>query len=87
MNGVRVDVSVKKDNSSGVLEYGKGEALEKKREYKEFNLYLDSIHLRIMKIQRELEIEDVSVSASSVLDRFLGKDAPYSVLCLRFPRA
>ena len=39
----------------------KGKALEKKREYKELNLYLDSIRLRIMKIQRELEIEEVSV--------------------------
>ena len=29
-----------------------------------------------MKIQRELEIEKVSVSANSVLDRFQGKDAP-----------
>ena len=29
-----------------------------------------------MKIQRELEIEGVAVSAGSVLDRFWGKDAP-----------
>lgn len=84
VNGVRVDASVKKTILPEFWSAAKGKALEKKREYKELNLYLDSIRLRIMKIQRELEIEEVSVSANSVLDRFLGKDAPYNVLCLRF---
>ena len=76
MNGVRVDASVKKTILPEFWSAAKGKALEKKREYKELNLYLDSIRLRIMKIQRELEIEEVSVSANSVLDRFQGKDAP-----------
>ena len=76
VNGVRVDASVKKTILPEFWSVAKGKALEKKREYKELNLYLDSIRLRIMKIQRELEIEGVAVSAGSVLDRFLGKDAP-----------
>ena len=76
VNGVRVDASVKKTILPEFWSAAKGKALEKKREYKELNLYLDSIRLRIMKIQRELEIEEVSVSANSVLDRFQGKDAP-----------
>ena len=76
VNGVRVDASVKKTILPEFWSAAKGKALEKKREYKELNLYLDSIRLRIMKIQRELEIEKVSVSANSVLDRFQGKDAP-----------
>ena len=76
VNGVRVDASVKKTILPEFWSVAKGKALEKKREYKELNLYLDSIRLRIMKIQRELEIEEVSVSANSVLDRFQGKDAP-----------
>lgn len=76
VNGVRVDASVKKTILPEFWSVAKGKALEKKREYKELNLYLDSIRLRIMKIQRELEIEGVAVSAGSVLDRFLGKNAP-----------
>ena len=56
MNGVRVDASVKKTILPEFWSVAKGKALEKKREYKELNLYLDSIRLRIMKIQRELEI-------------------------------
>lgn len=75
VNGVRVDASVKKTILPEFWSVAKGKALEKKREYKELSLYLDSIRLRIMKIQRELEIEGVAVSAGSVLDRFLGKDA------------
>lgn len=76
VNGVRVDASVKKTILPEFWSAAKGKALEKKREYKELNLYLDSIRLRIMKIQRELEIEGVAVSVGSVLDRFLGKNAP-----------
>ena len=56
VNGVRVDASVKKTILPEFWSAAKGKALEKKREYKELNLYLDSIRLRIMKIQRELEI-------------------------------
>ena len=52
-----VDASVKKTILPEFWSAAKGKALEKKREYKELNLYLDSIRLRIMKIQRELEIE------------------------------
>lgn len=76
VNGVRVDASVKKAILPELWSATKGKALEKKRECKELNLYLDSIRLRIMKIQRELEIEGANVSANSVLDRFLGKDVP-----------
>ena len=67
VNGVRVDASVKKTILPEFWSAAKGKALEKKREYKELNLYLDSIRLRIMKIQRELEIEGVAVFAGSVL--------------------
>lgn len=84
VNGVRVDASVKKTILPEFWSVAKGKALEKKREYKELNLYLDSIRLRIMKIQRELEIEGVAVSAGSVLDRFWVRTLPYSVPCLRF---
>lgn len=47
VNGVRVDASVKKTILPEFWSAAKGKALEKKREYKELNLYLDSIRLRI----------------------------------------
>ena len=50
VNGVRVDASVKKTILPEFWSAAKGKALEKKREYKELNLYLDSIRLRIMKL-------------------------------------
>ena len=42
VNGVRVDASVKKTILPEFWSAAKGKALEKKREYKELNLYLDS---------------------------------------------
>ncbi len=64
------------------MEYSKGKSFRKKREYKGHNLYLDSIRLRIMKIQCELEIEYISISANSDLNCFLSKDVP--VQCTLF---
>lgn len=49
VNGVWVDASVKKTIPPEYWSAIKGKTLEKKREYKELNLYLDSIRLRIMK--------------------------------------
>ena len=43
VNGVRVDASVKKTILPEFWSAAKGKALEKKCEYKELNLYLDSI--------------------------------------------
>ena len=69
VNGVRVDASVKKTILPEFWSAAKGKALEKKREYKELNLYLDSIRLRIMKIQRELEI--VCIIIQKILEQIL----------------
>lgn len=84
VNGVRVDASVKKTILPEFWSAAKGKALEKKREYKELNLYLDSIRLRIMKIQRELEIEGVAVLPAVSWTVFWVRMPPYSVPCLRF---
>lgn len=73
VNGIRADVSVKKSILSQQWDSEKGKALEKKREGKELNLYLDAVRMRIMKIQRDLEIEGKDITANMILDRYLGR--------------
>lgn len=73
VNGVRADASIKKTILPPLWDADKGRAVDKKREGKELNLYLDAIYGRILKIQRDLEIEGADVTASKVLDRYLGK--------------
>ena len=70
VNGVRADASIKKTILPQLWDADKGRALDKKREGKELNLYLDAIYMRILKIQRDLEIEGANVTASKVLDRW-----------------
>lgn len=82
VNGVWVDVLVKKIIFLEFWSVVKGKVLEKKWEYKELNLYFDLICLWIMKIQCELEIEGVFVFVNSVLECFLGKDV--FVQCILF---
>ena len=79
VNGVRVDASVKKTIFPEFWSAAKGKALEKKREYKELNLYLDSIRLRIMKIQRELEIEALEpiLSRNIIKSQITDNHIPY----------
>ena len=73
VNGVRADASIKKTILPQLWNADKGRAVDKKREGKELNLYLDAIYGRILKIQRDMEIEGENVTASKVLDRYLGK--------------
>ncbi len=76
VNGIRADVYVKKAIPPALWSATKGKALEKNPYCKELHLYLDAVKLRLMKIQREMELDGESVSAHSILDRYLGKDKP-----------
>ncbi len=73
VNGVRADASLKKSIPPALWDSQKGRAKEKKRECKELNLYLDAVRGRIMKVQRDLEIEGKDITAPMVLDRYLGR--------------
>ena len=73
VNGVRADASIKKTILPQLWDADKGRAVDKKREEKELNLYLDAIYGRVLKIQRDMEIEGDNVTASKVLARYLGK--------------
>ena len=73
VNGVRADASLKKTILADLWNSDKGKATEKKREGKELNLYLDAVYMRILKIQRDLEIEGIDVTASAILNRYLGR--------------
>lgn len=75
MNGMRAEGTIKKTILPNLWSSAKGKALEKNRECKELNLYLDTIRWKVIKIQRELELEEGVVSAQSILDRFSGKGA------------
>ena len=73
VTGVRADASIKKTILPQLWDADKGRAVDKKREEKELNLYLDAIYGRVLKIQRDMEIEGDNVTASKVLARYLGK--------------
>lgn len=73
VNGVRADASLKKSILPSLWDSKKGKAKEKNRDCKELNLYLDAVRGRIMKIQRDLEIEGMDITASMLLDRYLGR--------------
>jgi len=77
VNGVRVDANLKKTVKPEQWSSAKGKAIEKDRYTKELNLYLDSVKLRIMKIQRDMEVDgEENITAQKVLDRYLGKGLP-----------
>ena len=56
VNGVRADASIKKTILPQLWDADNGRAVDKKREEKELNLYLDAIYGRVLKIQRDMEI-------------------------------
>lgn len=76
VNGQRADASVKHFISPRLWNQAKGKAVENGRGGKDLNLYLDAISFNILRIQRDMELEGVELSAHSVLDRYLGKNTP-----------
>lgn len=76
VNGQRADASVKRMIEPRLWNTAKGKALENGRGGRDLNLYLDAILANILRIQRDMELEGLSVSAHTVLDRYLGKDRP-----------
>lgn len=58
------------------MDTAKGKAVENGRECKDLNLYLDAISANIFRIQRDIELEGLELSAHAVLDRYLGKNRP-----------
>lgn len=67
VNGVRADVSIKKTILPQLWDVDKGRAVDKKREGKELNLYLDAINGSILKIQRDSEIVVYSMSFVNIM--------------------
>ncbi len=76
VNGIRTEIHIKKTVQPSLWSAAKGKAIEKNHHCKELNLYLDSVRLRLMKLQREMEVDGVLVTAHSLIDRYLGKDQP-----------
>jgi len=76
VNGQRADASVKRFIAPRLWNADKGKALEKSREGKDLNLYLDAISANILRIQRDMELDRMEVSAQNILNRYLGKATP-----------
>jgi site-specific recombinase XerD len=76
VNGVRTDIYVKKTVPPVLWNTAKGKANEKNLRRKELNLYLGAVKMRLMKLQREMELDGLRVTAQSLIDRYLGKDQP-----------
>ena len=76
VNGERADASIKRSIEPRLWNTAKGKAVENGRECKDLNLYLDAISANIFRIQRDIELEGLELSAHAVLDRYLGKNRP-----------
>ena len=76
VNGQRADASVKRFIAPRLWNADKGKALEKSREGKDLNLYLDAISANVLRIQRDMELDRMEVSAQNILNHYLGKATP-----------
>jgi len=76
VNGQRADASVRRFIAPRLWNTAKGKAVENGRGCRELNLYLDAVSANVLRVQREMELEGVTTSAQSVLNRYLGKDRP-----------
>ncbi len=76
VNGERINAYLKKAIDPKLWNGQRGRAIEKTPFARELNNYMDAVKLRLIKIQRDMEVDGVVITASRILDRYLGKDAP-----------
>lgn len=76
INGERADASVKRSIVPRLWNTTKGKAVENSKIGKDLNLYLDAISANLLRLQRDMELDGVVVSAHAILDRYLCKDLP-----------
>lgn len=74
VNGQRADASARRFIEPRLWNTAKGKAVENGRGCKELNFYLDAVSANILRIQRDMELDGVELSAHTVLDRYLGKE-------------
>lgn len=76
INGQREELRIHRFINPKLWNTVKGKSPYKGKGCKELNLYLDTIPSRLLPAQLELELEGQSVTATTVLNRYLGKYAP-----------
>jgi site-specific recombinase XerD len=74
INGARIDHALKRSIPPDLWNPEKGCALTRSRECRELNTYLDTVKLRILQLQREMEIDGIPVTAKSLLGKYRGSD-------------
>ncbi len=75
VNGQSVEIRIKRSVPVGKWCQAKGCSKGKDREARELNGLLDAVRLKILQIQRDLELEARQpVSAAAILERYYGKD-------------
>jgi hypothetical protein len=72
INGMRIDHALKRSVPPDLWNPDKGRAMPRTRESRELNAYLDTVKLRLLQLQREMEIDGIPVAAKSLLDKYLG---------------
>lgn len=72
INGTRIDSALKRSVPPQYWNTAKGQAMPKTRECKELNAYMDTVKLRLMTLQREMELDGEHITPKSLLNKFLG---------------
>ncbi|MCD7793876.1 MAG: hypothetical protein LUH46_03280 [Alistipes sp.] len=76
INGQRADASVKRNIAPQLWNATKGRAYEKNRKGKRAEPLTGAISANILRIQRDMELDRLDVTAQPVLIRYLDKDRP-----------
>lgn len=74
VNGQRADASVKRSIKPQLWNTAKGKAAGGSRESRDLNLYLDAISANLLRLQRDMELNNESPTAQALLNRYLGKE-------------
>lgn len=76
VNGQRAEVCARARILPRYWNQARGKAVENNREGREINRLLEAISFNIAQTRRTLEAEGKEITATGIMDRYLGKDLP-----------
>lgn len=82
VNGFRADTSINLKVNPDLWNSVAGKSIGKDRISTELNQRLDTIRLRVMQIHRQMELDDVPISAQAIVDAYLGRDKKPQIMLL-----
>lgn len=85
-NGTRAEAMVKRSVAADNWSAKQQRAIQKDKTSQELNKFLETLHFKVMKIERDIELDGEVLTASAIKERIFGSEAERHTVLMAFDR-